>query len=214
MDTGLSRHLFFIPFLYRPHRALRRHRPRRARRPDRVADPAPDAERHAICRGAQQPPGSEPAQCRGDHRHGHGRPHFQALGRSQSQLYRRQRPRQRRRRRARRDVESFADAAAIHDSRGRSGAGDQSDVDARHHHRRLDSRRPRLGAGRHGHCQLARFRRRAAKLAAPVEIARAPAAARRADAAQAAGAHAGGAERRRRAARSAAGSSPRTSISR
>ncbi len=35
-----------------------------------------------------------------------------------------------------------------------------------HHHRRLDPRRPRAGAGRSGNRQLARLRRRAAKLAA------------------------------------------------
>ena len=55
--------------------------------------------------------------------------------------WRQQRPRQRRRRRPRRDVEGAAHAAAVRHPRGRRLAGDQSAIDRRHHHRRLDPRR-------------------------------------------------------------------------
>ncbi len=72
---------------------------------------------------------------------------------------------------------------------------------AGHHHRRLNPRRARACAGRSRDCQLARLRRRQAKLAAPVAAARPFPAADRPDAPQAAGAFAGGAERSRGAAR-------------
>ena len=120
VDAVLSRDLLCLPLLYRPDRAVRRHHPRsRSTVMTELQTRHPTRSATQFAARAQRPAGSEPAQCRGDHRHGHGRPDFQALGRSQSQLYRRQRPRQRRRRRARRDVEGLADAAAIGDARGR-----------------------------------------------------------------------------------------------
>ena len=106
-----------------------------------------------------------------------------------------ERPRQRRRRRTRRHVEGAAAVAAVGDSGGRRLARHPWPIHARHHHRRLDPRRPRAGAGRSRHRQLARLRRRAARLAAVVAVARLPAAANRADAAAAAGEVARRAER-------------------
>ena len=47
---------------------------------DRIADAAADPQRHAIRRGAQHADGSEPAQRRGDHGDGHGRPHRASAG--------------------------------------------------------------------------------------------------------------------------------------
>ena len=82
VDADLPRHLFPVPYLYRPHRARRRDRPGHAHRHDRSADPAADPQRHAICHGAQRADGGEPPQRRSDHGHGHGRPHRAALGRS------------------------------------------------------------------------------------------------------------------------------------
>ena len=105
---------------------------------DRTADAAADPQRHAIRHGAQRADGGQPAQRRGDHRDGHGRPHRATLGRPQSQLRGVERPRQRRRRRAWRDVEGFAAVAAVGHSRGRRLAGDPSGIHAGHHHRRLD----------------------------------------------------------------------------
>ena len=102
-----------------------------------------------------------------------------ALERSQSQVHRLQSARQRHRRRSRRDLESAAPDAAIRDPRGRRLAGDQSAIDRGHHHRRLDPRRPRAGAGRSCDRQLARLCRRAAKLGAAVAFAGALAAAER-----------------------------------
>ena len=113
----------------------------------------------AIRRRAQRAAGSKPAQCRSDHGDGHGRAHFQALERSQPELRGGKRTSQRRRRRPRRDVEGFADAAAIGHPGGRRVARDQSAIDAGHHHRRLDPGRTRTGADRSRDCQLARFRR-------------------------------------------------------
>ena len=52
------------------------------------------------------------------------------------------------------------------------------EFDGRHHYRRFDTRRPRVGAGRSRHRQLARLRRRAAELASAVAVAGAPAGAR------------------------------------
>ena len=66
---------------------------------------------------------------------------LRALERSQSQVYGRQPARQRHRRWPRRHVQGAAHDAAIGDPRRRRLAGDQSTVDRRHHHRRLDPRR-------------------------------------------------------------------------
>ena len=104
--------------------------------------------------------------------------------------------RERRRRRPRRDVEGAAHDAAVRHARGRRLAGDQSAIDARHHHRRLDPRRPRAGAGRSRDRQLARFRRRHGRAGTRLShLLRAPAGAGRADAAAAAGEDARRAER-------------------
>src|SRR6202047_5333329 len=93
------------------------------------------------------------------------------------------------------DVESAAAVAAVRHSRGRRLAGDQSAIDAGHHHRRLDPRRPRAGAGRSCDRQLARLCRRAAKLGAAFEFAGASSGSECTDAVAAAGAHAGRAGR-------------------
>jgi ABC-type protease/lipase transport system fused ATPase/permease subunit len=69
-----------------------------------------------------------------------------------------------RRRRLWCDVEGPAHDAAVRPARGRRLAGDPSGVHLRHHHRRIDPRQPRPGAGRSRHRQLARFRRRQAGL--------------------------------------------------
>ena len=90
MPVYLAICFLFHP-LYRPHRARRRHRPGHAHDSDRGEDAASNAQRHAICHGAQHASRSEPPQRRSDHRHGHGRPHRQALGRPQSQLHSRKR---------------------------------------------------------------------------------------------------------------------------
>ena len=106
------------------------------------------------------------AQRRGDHGHGHDRPHRPTLERPQPQLRREHRARERRRRRLWCDVEGSAHDAAVRPARGRRLAGDPSGVHLRHHHRRIDPRQPRPGAGRSRHRQLARFRRRQAGLEA------------------------------------------------
>ena len=84
--AGLPRHLLFVPYLYRAYRARRRDHPRHADLVDRNADSATDAQRHAVRCGAQHVDGGEPAQRRGDHGHGHDRPHRPALERPQPQL--------------------------------------------------------------------------------------------------------------------------------
>jgi ATP-binding cassette subfamily C protein len=78
----------------------------------------------------------------------------------------------------------------------------QSAVNTWNHHRRFDLGWPRSGAGRFGNCQLARIRRRSAKLAASIQITRPFAAAIRSDVAETAGAYACRSERRGCAARS------------
>src|SRR4029077_7304597 len=97
-------------------------------------------------------------------------------------------------------------AASISDSRGRRLAGDQSAVDARHHHRRFDPGCAGSGAGRSRNRQLARLRHRAAKLAAAVQTAGSSAAQGRSDAVKAAVAFAGRSKRRGGATRRAKGS--------
>ena len=165
-------------------------------RRDRIADQTPDPQRDAIRDGAQRADGIEPAQRRSDHRDGYGRPHRATLERSQSQLRRRERPGQRRCRRAWRRLEGSAAIAAVGHPGGWCVAGDSSGIHARHHHRRLDPRRTGAGAGRPCHRQLAWLRRRAAKLAPAVAIARTSAGAHRTDAAPAADQDAAGAKRR------------------
>ena len=71
---------------------------------------------------------------------------------------------QRRGRRPRRRLEGAAAVVAIRAAGGRRLARDPSGIHLRHHHRRIDPRQPRSGAGRSRHRQLARFRRRQAGL--------------------------------------------------
>ena len=94
--------------------------------------------------------------------------------------------RQRRRRRLRFGLQGAAHDAAVGGACRRRLAGDLSGGDRGHHHCRLDPERARVGAGRSGHRQLARLRRRAARLEAADESARAAAGASGADGAAAA----------------------------
>ena len=73
---------FLFHYLYRAHRAGRRHHPGHADGGDRDQDPPSDPQRRPIRGGAQRASGSEPPQRRGDHGDGHGRPYLQALARS------------------------------------------------------------------------------------------------------------------------------------
>ena len=79
LDAGLSRDLFFVPHFNWSYRTVRRPHPHYLDNYHRGQDSSSDPKRRAICRRAQRAVGGKPAQCRGDHGHGHGRPHRQAL---------------------------------------------------------------------------------------------------------------------------------------
>ena len=123
---------------YRAHRAGRRHRAGRAHAGDRNAHARAHQGGDRSRDQPQRARGSEPAQCRGDDRHGNGAPHGQRMGRGQPAIYAQPAGGERRRRRSRRDLQSAAHDAAIGGARGRRLSGDPSGGHRRHHHRRLD----------------------------------------------------------------------------
>ena len=139
LDADLSRDLLRVPSLDRADRAGRRRRAGRAHAGDRDDDAPARQGRGRPCAQPQPARGSEPPQCRGDHRHGHDRAHGQALDADQPAIRDGQPGGERRRRRPRRDLQGAAHDAAVDAARGRRLAGDQPAGDRRHHHRRARS---------------------------------------------------------------------------
>ena len=116
-------------------------------------------------RRAQQLGRNQPAQRRGAHRHGHGRPNRGALGRGQPRVYAQPAARKRRWRRARRHRQGVAHDVAVGRAGSRRISRDPPGGHRRHHHRRINPERTRAGAGRSRHRPLEGIRRRPTELA-------------------------------------------------